>query len=119
MICQRHLLIHFLGFVLSLVVVGLCLGEEPSQFRRACLVGNTSIELESALKKRGFLISKGTLTAGTLNTPHHAFNLIYYRGRVEQDGDKWNFSGEEWSADYRGFSDSLPSHTDIGYLPTR
>ena len=95
MTCQRQLLIHFLGFVLSLVVVGLCLGDEPSQFRRARLVGNTSIELQSALKKRGFLISKGTLADCTLNTPHHAFNLIYYRGRVEQDGDKWNFSGEE------------------------
>jgi formylglycine-generating enzyme required for sulfatase activity len=93
--CQRQLLIHFLGFVLSLVVVGLCRGEQPSQFRRACLVGNTSIELESALKKRGFLITKGTLADCALNTPHHAFNLIYYRGRVEQDGDKWNFSGEE------------------------
>jgi formylglycine-generating enzyme required for sulfatase activity len=75
--------------------VGLCRGDEPSQFRRACLVGNTSIELQSALKKRGFLISKGTLADCALNTPHHAFNLIYYRGRVKQDGDKWNFSGEE------------------------
>ena len=95
MICQRQFLKHFLGFGLSLVVVGLCRGDEPSQFRRACLVGNTSIELQSALKKRGFLISKGTLADCALNTPHHAFNLIYYRGRVKQDGDKWNFSGEE------------------------
>ena len=95
MTCQRQLLIDFLGFVVSLVLVGLCLGDEPSQFRRARLVGNTSIELQSALTKRGFLISKGTLGDCRLNTPHHAFNLIYYRGRVEQDGDKWNFSGEE------------------------
>ena len=95
MICQRQFRKYFLALWLSLVVVGLCRGDEPSQFRRACLVGNTSIELQSALKKRGFLISKGTLADCALNTPHHAFNLIYYRGRVEQDGNKWNFSGEE------------------------
>ena len=95
MTCQRQLLIDFLGFVVSLVLVGLCLGDEPSQFRRARLVGNTSIELQSALTKRGFMLSKGTLADCALNTPHHAFNLIYYRGHVEQNGDKWRFSGEE------------------------
>jgi formylglycine-generating enzyme required for sulfatase activity len=95
MSCAGHSLRGILCVGIALTLIGVCPAADTSEFRRALLIGNQSAALESALKQRGFLISRGTIAEFLPGIPHHGFNLIYYRGDIEIRDGKWHLSSEQ------------------------